>query len=91
MKITTVEQLVELENLISSQNVEAGKKLLADGGEMWVFRSVEELEADKELTSREKEECKKIFPVNDGKWAGWYRAPKKRTTLHSRDNSLPRL
>ena len=77
MKITTIKQAVALEDLIGPENVEASRKLLTDGGELWVFQSQEELEADTELTDQEKTECQKRFVETGGKYAGWYRAPQK--------------
>lgn len=75
MKITSIEQAVKLEELIGHENVEASRKLLADGGQLWIFQSKEELENDHELTQQEKSECQKRFSETEGKWAGWFRPP----------------
>ena len=76
MKITTEGQINELESLIGPENTEAGRRLLAEGGELWVFRTIKELEADSDLSEQIKIQCKKGFAETDGKYAGWYRLPK---------------
>lgn len=75
MKITTEGQINELESLIGQENAEASRRLLTEGGELWVFRTVEELEADSDLSEQIKIQCKKEFAETDGKYAGWYRLP----------------
>lgn len=77
MKITTVEQARDLEPTIGAQNAEAMTKLLSDGGEVWVFLTPEELKDDPDLSEQEKGECKKRFDETEGKFAGWFRPPKR--------------
>lgn len=59
--VTSEAQLDALESLIGRENVIAGKKLLRDGGVMWVFRSPEESESNLDLSDEEKRFCKKRF------------------------------
>jgi len=76
MKITTIAQLMEFETLIGKENVGASKKLLEDGGELWIFRTSKELK-ESDLSEKEKEKCEKRFAETSGKYAGWYRPPAK--------------
>lgn len=75
MRIRTVEELDQLESLIGAQNVREGKRLLQDGGKMWIFRTPEELKACTELTEREKEQCEVKFEETRGEFAGWFQEP----------------
>ncbi len=77
MKIKTIAQLRKFAALIGTENVEARKKLLREGGELWIFQTPEELENNSDLSKKEKAECKKRFAETGGKYAGWYRPPTK--------------
>ena len=71
MEITSVEQLESFELVIGEENVEAGKRLLADGGRMWVFKTLQEIEDCADLDPMERQQAKKIFSGLD--WAGIFR------------------
>jgi hypothetical protein len=75
MKVTTESQLLNLKCLIGAEIVEAGKRIIADGGEMWIFLSPQDVDADTDLNEAEKRRCKNRFEGTGGKYAGWARPP----------------
>lgn len=70
--ITTSEQLDAFTEIIGTQNVEAGRKALEDGAQIWIFQTVEEVEACQELSSSEKITCVRCFEEGLG-YAGFVR------------------
>lgn len=76
MKIDDLFGLACYADIIGKENIQASRKLLADGGEMWVFQSLEELEIDQEIEPEGKKWCKERFAAGET-WAGWFRSPTK--------------
>ncbi|MFA6171426.1 MAG: hypothetical protein WCW77_01310 [Patescibacteria group bacterium] len=89
MKITTEKQIKKLEYLIGPENAESARYLLASGGELWVFRSFEELEKDEDLSEQKKVQCWKMFVETGGKYAAWYRLPENKIKFSSGFTSDP--
>lgn len=73
-RIQTPEDLEALESIISRQNVDAGKRVLADGGSIWVFQSLKEVESCQDLYKSEKQFCRDRFAAGEA-WAGISRIP----------------
>jgi hypothetical protein len=97
VKITTIKELESLEGIIGIENIAAGKKLLAEGGIMWVFQDPKAIEADSDLYKEEKADCLVRFDRDKLGWVGYFR-PKPRiipgflphTNLDTHGNSYPK-
>lgn len=59
MRIKTIKEAEAVRDLIGDQNVEACRKALVDGAQVWFFRDVEEIENDSDLTKKEKKGMQK--------------------------------
>ncbi len=77
MKIERVEQIENLRGLIGDQNAAACQRALADGAQLWVVRSEEELIEEKDLTPKEREFCRK--ELKELGWAGICRSKPRPT------------
>ncbi len=75
MKIIDAQQLEKLKSVIGEQNVAGCKRALADGAEVWVFCSREEVLACSELEPEGKEFCLKERFDRGETWAGWIVKP----------------
>lgn len=71
MRILSLEQLEELRPLIG-QHTYSGRNVLRDGGKMWVFTSMAELDVCQELSREDISRCRQAF-VNGEKFAIVYR------------------
>ena len=77
MEIRSMKDAEDVRELIGEQNFRAAKIALDDGARLWVFKSVEELEANEDLLEKEKEVCRQIFKEQN--WAGFVRPPHRAT------------
>lgn len=69
MRILQVDQVDEITDLIGEACALAVKERLANGTKVWFFRTVEEVEADAEISGEQKTYCRKRF-VDGHSWAG---------------------
>lgn len=86
MKISTVEQAESFLNLVGEQNYRGMLRALADGAEVWVFISPEDIEAS-ELSVEEKVQCQSIWQIGLG-YAGWIRVPEHRVIKMIVDSTI---
>lgn len=75
MKLTNSDDVRRFAALIGAPNTAACNRVLADGGEVWIFLTHEELDADPDLSIEEKRQCRPRFTETDGAFAGWFRPP----------------
>ena len=80
MKIRSPEQLDGLLDVIGEQNIEGCRKALKDQVMIWVFQGVNEVEAESELTEKEKKFCLSRFAGGET-WAGIFRSSPRPCTM----------
>lgn len=84
MQIRTERDIEAVASVIGTENVDAIRKALADGCGIWVFRSREEYEREKEqLCAEGKQFCEGRFSAGET-WAGWL----KRSTRYDAELAL---